>query len=124
MPNIIRRQINSFGYALKGLRTAFATQQNFKVQVAAAFAVAAAGIYFSITPVEWALVAFAIALVMVAELLNTAIELLTDHVQPTHHPLAGKVKDVAAAAVLLSFIAACIIGVIVFGKYLADAFTA
>jgi diacylglycerol kinase (ATP) len=124
MPNFIRRQLLSFGYAFKGLRTAFETEQNFKIQIAAAFAVVAAGVWFKITPVEWALAMFATGLVMIAELFNTAVELITDHVQPEHHPLAGQVKDVAAAAVLVAFITACIIGVIVFGKYLAITFIA
>jgi diacylglycerol kinase (ATP) len=58
------------------------------------------------------------ALIRIAETLNTAVERLTDLVSPEYHPLAGKVKDVAAGAVLVAMLAAVSIGLVVFGPRL------
>jgi diacylglycerol kinase len=63
---------------------------------------------------EWCALVSAIALVWAAEALNTAVELLTDLVQPERHPLAGRAKDAAAAGVLLASIGAAVIGALVF----------
>ena len=61
---------------------------------------------------------FAIGLVWTAEAFNSAFESVTDLVQPEIHPLAGKAKDMAAGAVLISAITAAIIGILVFSKHL------
>jgi len=77
-----------------------------------------AGLYFGIERWEWAILTGCITLVIAAEALNTAIEFLTDLASPEYHPLAGKAKDTAAAAVLFCAIGAVVIGIIVFWPYL------
>jgi diacylglycerol kinase len=72
------------------------------------------GWYFSISAADWCMVVLAIALVFITEMLNTAVEFLTDLASPQFHPLAKKAKDVAAASVLFAAIAAVILGMIVF----------
>ena len=104
-------------YALRGVRYMLA-ERNCQVLAAATAAVVAAGLYFSITALEWCAVIGATALVWVAEGLNTALERLTDLVSPSFHPLAGKAKDIAAGAVLLAVLAAISIGLIIFGPRL------
>ena len=84
------------------------------IHVLAALSVIIAGIYFKITSTEWMAVVFAIGIVVVAEMLNTAIEKLTDMVSPGIHPDAKVVKDIAAGAVLMASISALTIGLIVF----------
>ena len=74
----------------------------------------AAGLFFSVSTIEWCLLILAIAMVLCAEGMNTAIEFLTDLASPNFHELAGKTKDVAAGAVLISAIGAAIIGFIIF----------
>ena len=64
-----------------------------------------------------AVVVLAIAVVLVTELMNTAIEKLVDLVTRERSPAAGKIKDIAAAASLLACIASAVVGSIVFGKY-------
>jgi diacylglycerol kinase (ATP) len=64
------------------------------------------------------MVVLAIAIVWTAEALNTALEYLTDLASPDYHPLAGRAKDVAAGAVLISALGAAAIGLIVFGPHL------
>ena len=115
---MFRKRLKSFGYAFKGLRTLITTQPNLAVQLFAAFIAISAGFYFNLGAGEWLAVILAIALVIITEAVNTAIEFLTDLVSPDYHPLAGKVKDVAAAAVLIAAIFALIVGIIVFGPRL------
>lgn len=81
----------------------------------------AAGILLRLPLFAWGLLAGAIALVLVAELLNTAIEALVDLVSPGDHPLAKQAKDVAAAAVLVAAAGAVAIGLLVAGWALARA---
>lgn len=108
------RFIKSFGYALKGISYAFNTQLNFKFHCAATTVVALCGWYFHLERLEWLWILGAISMVMVTELLNTAIEVLVDLVSPDYHLKAGIVKDLAAGAVLIASIIAAIIGLIIF----------
>ena len=84
------------------------------IHLLAALAVIIAGFSFEISVGEWIAISFAIGLVVVAEMLNTAIEKLTDMVSPEIHPNAKVVKDLAAGAVLMASIVALVIGLIVF----------
>jgi diacylglycerol kinase len=108
------RMIKSFGFALAGIRYAFKTQPNFKFHVLAMSLVVIFGWYLKLKASEWLWIVFAVALVLVTELLNTAIETLVDLVSPTYHIKAGIAKDTAAAAVLLAAIAAATIGLVIF----------
>jgi diacylglycerol kinase len=110
--------LKSFIYALKGIGAAMREQRNLKVQALIAFITIGAGFYFKITWLEWCLILFAIALVISLEIMNSAVENLVDLVTQERKPLAGKVKDFAAGAVLFASIMALIIGIIVFRKYL------
>ena len=78
------------------------------------------GFYYHITAGEWIAVLLCAGLVFVLEIINTAIESLVDLVQPDHDPLAGRVKDMAAGAVLVGAIVAIVIGAIIFGKYVFE----
>ncbi|MBK8562959.1 MAG: diacylglycerol kinase family protein [Saprospiraceae bacterium] len=111
---MLKKRLNSFRYAFAGIADLVASQPNAKLHLAAAAVAIGAGFYFKIDRMEWCLVAMAIASVLAAEAFNTAIEHLTDLASPDHHPLAGKAKDVAAAAVLLTAIGAAAVGCIVF----------
>ena len=104
-------------FALQGIRVAFREQPNIRIQSCIATLVVAAGFYFGIAAWEWCVVLLTIALVMGLEMINSAIENLVDLVTRDYHPLAGKVKDIAAGAVLIAAVLAVVIGVIVFGRY-------
>jgi diacylglycerol kinase len=106
--------LRSFTYAWKGLRYAFRTQLNFKVHSLAGLAAICLGISLNISRQDWLWIFLAIALMLVAELFNTAIEVLVDFISPAYHPKAGIVKDVSAAAVLIIAFLAIIIGLMVF----------
>ncbi|MCD8562357.1 MAG: diacylglycerol kinase family protein [Bacilli bacterium] len=80
------------------------------------------GLYFKITNIEWIFVFLMIALVMAAELLNTAIEDVVDLVTSDFHPMAKIAKDTASAAVLIYSMIALVIGLIVFLPYILKLF--
>lgn len=110
----IHGRLKSFGFAIEGIITFLKTQQNAWIHCVATIVVIVLGFILKVNSIEWCMLFIAIALVMITEMLNTAIEFLTDKVSPDYHPLAKKVKDVAAGAVLFAAIVAVIIGAIVF----------
>ena len=116
--NSIKKFLKGFTYAWKGMKASIRGQRNLKVQAGFALIVGGAGLYFDITLMEWCVILFAIALVMGLEMMNSAIESLVDMVSPDYKPLAGRVKDMAAGAVLFAAIFAAIIGAIVFSQYI------
>jgi len=109
--------IRSFGPALKGMKTAVVSENNFHIHLTGAIVVIALGWYFHLQRNDWLWLNAAIGLVFITEYLNTAIEKLTDLVSPQHDERAGKVKDIAAGAVLMAAIIAIVIGVLVFFPY-------
>ena len=115
-PGLLRRRAASFQHAVRGVQSALASEVHLRFHAGATVMVIGLGFYLDLNHMEWALVALSIAAVWSAELLNTAVEALTDLVSPAYHPLAGKAKDVAAGAVLLAAIGAAVVGLIVFGE--------
>jgi undecaprenol kinase len=93
-------------FALAGLRTGIRAEHSLRFQAAAAATVLVALCVFRPEPIWWALCGLASALVITAELFNTAIEHLVDHLHPETHPRMGTVKDIAAAAVLIAVLGA------------------
>lgn len=109
-----QKRIKSFSYALHGIRLLFSSQANARIHLFVALLVIIAGLLFRISTAEWLAVIVCISLVIAMEAMNTAVEWLTDLVSPEYHPLAGKVKDVAAAAVLITVIGAVAAGLVIF----------
>lgn len=107
-------RVRSITFALRGVGCMLASQQNAWIHAAATVAVVAVGLLVGLTSSEWCWIVLAIVSVWTAEALNTALEFLTDLASPQFHPLAGKAKDVAAGAVLISAIGAVVIGALVF----------
>ena len=108
----------SFLFAIQGFRTAVVTERNIKVMLCVGALAVAAGLIVGLDPLSWAIVLLCCAVVIMAELFNTAIETVVDLVSPEFHPLAGRAKDIAAAAVwFLSFVVA-IVGVLVYANAL------
>lgn len=93
-----------------------------KLHTLSAVIVVVLGFYFTITRTEWVLLILAMGMVISAEIMNTAVEKLTDLVTKEYHPLAGKAKDLAAGAVLVAAIAAAVIGLLVLGPYFLKEF--
>jgi diacylglycerol kinase len=107
-------RIKSVGYAVEGVKTFFKTQHNAWIHLFFALIVLIAGILMKVNLNEWCWLVVSIGLVYITEMINTAVEFLTDLVSPQIHPLAKKVKDVSAAAVLIAAVTSVIIGLIIF----------
>lgn len=114
---MIKNRLQSFAYAIQGLCLLLKTQVNFRIHLVAAVAVVLVALLAGVTAVEWCILIFAIAIVWAAEAINTAIEALCNAVSLEFHPQIKVAKDVAAAAVLISAIAAALLGLIVLGPY-------
>lgn len=99
---------------MQGIFTFFKTQTNAWIQLIAAVIVIFLGFKFNINKTEWLAIIFAISFVIVTEMLNTALEFLTDLASPSIHPLAKKAKDVGAGAVLVAAITSLVIAGVVF----------
>ncbi|MDR0746029.1 MAG: diacylglycerol kinase family protein [Mediterranea sp.] len=112
----IKERLKSFVYAGKGIYILIRREHNAGIHCAAIALVTTAGFYFNITKTEWIAIILCFGLVLAVEALNTAIERLVDMVCPERRPLAGEVKDLAAA-VLICAITATIVGAIVFIPY-------
>jgi diacylglycerol kinase len=108
------RIVRSFGFAVEGLIVLVRTQPNFWVHVVAAAAALGLGVVLRLSPPELALIVLTAGVVLVVEALNTCLETLCDLVSPTHHPLVKKCKDVSAAAVLISAVAAVGVAALLF----------
>lgn len=107
-----------FGFALAGIGYAWSTQSNFRLHLLVALVTLLAAFLFRLPAREFLFLLFAIFLVFIAEMLNTAIELAVDLFGPGHHRLAKAAKDVAAGAVLLAALNSVIVGILVFYPHL------
>lgn len=105
----------SFRCAFQGLCYAVRTQRNFRLHLSAGVLVLLAAAWLRLPAVEAGLLLLTITAVVVAEVVNTALETLIDLVSPAIHPLAGTAKNLAAAAVVLAALAAAMIGVMILG---------
>lgn len=104
----------SIGYALEGLKFAFMEGRNFKIQLGFAILISILGFVLKISTNEWLTLILIITLVLILELVNTAIESVVDMVSLKFHPLAKIAKDVTAGAVLVASIGSIIIGFLIF----------
>jgi len=110
--------MKKFGCAFKGVGIAFVTDNSFKTHLAASILATVLGLFLGLSSLEWALLVFAIGLVFVAELFNTAIEHLVRMFTQDYHELAERLLDISAGAVLVATFASISIGLIIFGSKL------
>lgn len=99
----------SFLFAIQGFRTAVRTERNIKVMLGGAAFAVVMGLILQVDLLSWAILLLCCGVVISAELVNTAVETVVDLVSPEFHPLAGRAKDIAAAAV---WVLSCLVGVV------------
>lgn len=112
----------SFGFAFQGFRFAVLSERNIKVMLAGFALAVVLGLVAGLDAVRWAIVLLCCGVVLCAELLNTAIETVVDLVSPEYHPLAGRAKDIAAAAVWVLCVFVALADVLTIGSALIDKF--
>ncbi|MEP5568551.1 MAG: diacylglycerol kinase family protein [Halioglobus sp.] len=115
--NWLRQRLQSFGHAFNGLKLLL-EEDHARVHLAATMLVFLAAWAFEIDRSDWQVLVLTVALVWLAEGLNTALEHLSDAAVPEHHPLIGKAKDVAAGAVLITAGFALVMAGLIFTPYL------
>ena len=110
----IKKRILSFKFAFRGFVHLFKEEHNAWIHALAALVAIVMGTIFKVSVTEWIAIVFAIAIVFLSELINSSIENIVDLLHPEKDPRAGKIKDLAAAAVLIASIAALVIGILIF----------
>lgn len=118
----LAERLRSFRYAFNGIYDLIRYGHNFRIHLVILIAVLSAGIILRISLSDWMAIVFATALVLVSESLNTSLEHLSDAVSGESDEKIRKAKDVAAAAVLISALAALITGLIIFVPELIELF--
>jgi diacylglycerol kinase len=109
-----RSLIRSFACAFRGIYITLKSERSYRIHFIALIVAVALGLYLHLSVLEWALITFSIGFVLVAELFNTVVERLGDEIAGgKHHEMVRNIKDISAAAVLLSAITALIIGVLI-----------
>lgn len=98
----LRRLFNALGYSLEGFKAAFKHEDAFRQEVFLAVLLIPLGVYLGSNAIEQALMIASVLLVLIVELLNSAIEAAVDHTSTDHHALAKRAKDIGSAAVLLA----------------------
>jgi diacylglycerol kinase (ATP) len=110
-------RIRSIRHAIAGILRMIRCQHNAWIHAAATIVVLAAAFLLRVSAADWCWIILAISIVWTAEALNTAFEFLADAASPEFHPLVRDAKDVAAGAVLVTAMAAAVIGAIIFWPY-------
>lgn len=110
----IAKRIKSFGFAFNGLRILFHEEHNSRIHFFASVLVVIAALLFKLNTYEWIAIIFSIGLVVTAEIINTAVENIADFLTTEQNNHIKKIKDLAAAAVLVSALTALTIGLIIF----------
>lgn len=115
MRSFFLSRIQSFRHAFRGWFYVLQTQRNVWIHGVIATIVFILGLWLRLPPPDWAVIILTAALVLTAEFINTSIEVTLDLASPQAHPLAKIGKDVGAAAVLVSALAAVLIGLLILG---------
>ena len=110
----IAKRLKSFTYAFAGLKVLFKEEQNSWIHLFATFFAVLLGILLKISVLEWVAVVFAIGLVFSFEIINTSVENIANFICPEWDERIKRIKDLAAAAVLVSAITAAIVGLLIF----------
>ena len=113
-----KRRVASFGHAMRGVKDLLLEEHHAQLHLLATVLVVTLGLYLDITRTDWQMLLLVVALVWLAEGINTALEHLCDAVVPEHHPLIGRAKDVAAGSVLITAGFAVVMGAVIFIPYL------
>lgn len=106
--------VKSFKYAISGIVYGMKTQRNIIIQLCFAVLAIFFGAFLKISKIEWIVIIFTIMFVIFAEMINTAIESVTDLITEEYNKKAKIAKDVAAGAVLISAINAICMGLIIY----------
>jgi len=109
----VKRLINAFGYSLSGLRSAFRHEDAFRQEVALAAVLIPAAFLLPVAATGRAVLLASVFLVLIVELLNSAVEAVVDRISLEDHELAKRAKDIGSAAVMLSLASMTLVWIVV-----------
>ena len=115
---ILKKRIKSFSHAIRGSADFIRLGANAKIQLVAALAITATGLLLDFGIYDWIAVVLCIGMVLSAEAMNTAVELLADALHPDRDERIRVVKDLAAGAVLITAIVSVVVAILVVWKHL------
>lgn len=110
----VKEFIDSFNYAVSGIMAAMKMEKSLRFHYIAAITVILLSTFFNLTRIEFMILMFTVVLVVVLEMMNTALEKTVDMITVEYHPLARVIKDVSAGAVLIASFNALIVGYLLF----------
>lgn len=115
-----RRILRAGEHSLRGLRATFRGESAFRQELGLALILVPAGLWLGRSGLERAVLLAALLLVLIVELLNTAIEAAVDRIGPEVHPLAGQAKDAGSAAVMIALMLVLVVwGLIAWSRFAA-----
>ncbi|ALB69216.1 diacylglycerol kinase [Cronobacter muytjensii] len=114
----LTRIIKAAGYSWKGLRAAWKNEAAFRQEAVAVIAAIIIACWLDVDPMTRLFLISSVMLVMIVEILNSAIEAVVDRIGPEFHELSGRAKDMGSAAVLLSIILALVVWVTLLWQHL------
>jgi len=106
--------VESFNNAIHGVFYAIKSERNMKIHITSAICILILSLFYNLSRIEFVVVCITVALVLICELFNTAIEVLVDLVTEEYHPKAKAAKDIAAGAVFMSALASLVVGYFIF----------
>jgi diacylglycerol kinase len=115
-----RRLLKSFTYSFKGLQKVVREEQNIKIQLIIGTIIVLLGIFLQISASEWIPLILSMAMVILAEVLNSAVERVADVLKPRINEYVREIKDIMAGAVMITAITSIIIGILVFLPHLLE----
>ena len=114
----IARIIKAFGFSMKGLKAAWQCEAAFRQEAMLAIVLLPAAFWLARTPVELMVLLMTLFIVVITEILNSAVEAVVDRVSGDHHQLAGRAKDMGSAAVFLALIMTAVVwGVVLYDRF-------
>lgn len=116
----VKRLLKSFRYAIRGIIKVFREEQNFRIQFFMAFLALFLGFYFRVDRIEWIFLILVIILVFLMEILNSAIERISDVIKPRISNYVKEIKDIMASAVFLASCLSLIVGFLIFFPYFSN----
>ncbi len=105
----IKRLINATGYSIAGLKATWKEEEAFRQELLLSIVMIPAAFWLGETAVQRALLIASVFIVLITEVLNSAVEAVVDRIGTDHHPLSGRAKDMGSAAVMLSLINAAVV---------------
>lgn len=114
----VKRLGRSFQYAFRGLLKVAKEEQNFQVELIALVLVALLALVLRVSYTDWAILIIVSALVLVMEIINSAIEAISDALKPKLDNYVKRIKDIVAAGVMVTALGAVIVGIIIFSQYI------